>query len=104
MAEKRAGGGKSRFQRNAPKVLKDLGEHPSEGGKVQVLEGRYGPYVTHNKVNATVPKSKDATALTMDDAVTLLAERVANGGGKKSKKAKAAAEAESHQGNACEVI
>ena len=90
LAEKRAGGGKSRFQRNAPKVLKDLGEHPSEGGKVQVLEGRYGPYVTHNKVNATVPKSKDATALTMDDAVTLLAERVANGGGKKSKKAKAA--------------
>ena len=77
LAEKRAGGGKSRFQRNAPKVLKDLGEHPSEGGKVQVLEGRYGPYVTHNKVNATVPKSKDATALTMDDAVTLLAERVA---------------------------
>ena len=90
LAEKRAGGGKSRFQRNAPKVLKDLGEHPSEGGKVQVLEGRYGPYVTHNKVNATVPKSKDATALTMDEAVTLLAERVANGGGKKSKKAKAA--------------
>ena len=90
LAEKRAGGGKSRFQRHAPKVLKDLGEHPAEGGKVQVLEGRYGPYVTHNKVNATVPKSKDAAALTMDEAVALLAERVANGGGKKSKKAKAA--------------
>jgi DNA topoisomerase-1 len=88
MAEKRAGGGKSRFQRHAPKVLKDLGEHPDEGGKVQVLEGRYGPYVTHNKVNATVPKSKDAANLTMDEAVALIAERIANGGGRKSKGAK----------------
>jgi len=87
LAEKRAGGGKSRFQRNAPKVLKALGEHPSEGGPVQVLEGRYGPYVTHNKVNATVPRGKDPASLTLDEAVALIAERVANGGGKKTKKA-----------------
>jgi DNA topoisomerase-1 len=89
LAEKRAGGGKSRFQRNAPKVLKDLGAHPSEGGAVQVLEGRYGPYVTHNKVNATVPRGKDPAALTMDEAVALIAERIANGGGKKSKASRA---------------
>jgi DNA topoisomerase-1 len=87
LAEKRAGGGKSRFQRNAPKVLKALGEHPSEGGPVQVLEGRYGPYVTHNKVNATMPRGKDPASLTLDEAVALIAERVANGGGKKTKKA-----------------
>lgn len=97
IAEKRAGGGKSRFQRNAPKVVKELGEHPSEGGPVQVLEGRYGPYVTHNKVNATVPKAKNPAELTMDDALALIAERIANGGGKKGKpargtKAKAAKE------------
>ena len=85
-----AGGGKSRFQRSAPKVLKDLGAHPSEGGAVQVLEGRYGPYVTHNKVNATVPRAKDPASLTMDEAVALLAERIANGGGKKSKPSRAA--------------
>ncbi len=90
IAEKRAGGGKSRFQRSAPKVLKDLGEHPSEGGVVQVLEGRYGPYVTHNKVNATVPRAKDPASLTMDEAVALIAERIANGGGKKSKAARSA--------------
>ncbi|HET6389954.1 type I DNA topoisomerase [Hyphomicrobium sp.] len=97
IAEKRAGGGKSRFQRSAPKVLKDLGAHPSEGGPVQVLEGRYGPYVTHNKVNATVPRGKDPASLMMDEAVALIAERIANGGGKKSKgraaKPKAAAKA-----------
>lgn len=91
LAEKRAGGGKSRFQRNAPKVLKALGEHPSEGGPVQVLEGRYGPYVTHNKVNATVPRGKDPASLTLDEAVALIAERVANGGGKKTKKTPKAA-------------
>jgi DNA topoisomerase-1 len=91
LAEKRAGGGKSRFQRAAPKVLKDLGAHPSEGGPVQVLEGRYGPYVTHNKVNATVPRGKDPASLTMDEAVALLAERIANGGGKKSKASRSSA-------------
>src|SRR6185437_8691750 len=90
LAEKRAGGGKGRFQRNAPKVLKALGEHPSEGGPVQVLEGRYGPYVTHNKVNATVPRGKDPASLTMDEAVALIAERIANGGGKKSKASRSA--------------
>ena len=86
LAEKRAGGGKSRFQRQAATVLKDLGEHPTEGGKIQVLEGRYGPYVSHNKVNATVPKAKAPADLTLDDAIALLAERIANGGGKKPKR------------------
>ncbi len=86
LAEKRAGGGKSRFQRQAATVLKDLGEHPSEGGKIQVLDGRYGPYVSHNKVNATVPKARKPDELTVDEAVALLAERVANGGGKKVKR------------------
>ncbi|MGD9784856.1 MAG: type I DNA topoisomerase [Hyphomicrobiaceae bacterium] len=84
LAEKRAGGGKGRFGRAAQRtVLKDLGEHPGEGGKIEVLEGRYGPYVSHNKVNATVPKGKDPAALTVDEAVALLQERIAKGGGKK---------------------
>jgi DNA topoisomerase I len=92
LAEKRAGGGKSRFQRNAPTVLKDLGEHPIEGGKIQVLDGRYGPYISHNKVYATVPKAKAPADVTLEEAMALIAERIANGGGKKAKRgAKAAA-------------
>ncbi len=83
LAEKRAGGGKSRFQRQAATVLKDLGEHPSEGGKIQVLDGRYGAYVSHNKVNATVPKGKAPADLTVEEAVALLRERIEKGGGKK---------------------
>ena len=43
LAEKKAGGGKGRWQRAAPTVLKELGEHPSEGGKVQVLSGTLRP-------------------------------------------------------------
>jgi DNA topoisomerase-1 len=89
LAEKRAGGGKGRFQRAAATVLKELGEHPSEGGKVQVLSGRYGPYVKHGDTNATLPKSKDPAQLTMDEAVQLIAERVAKGPSKPKKGAKA---------------
>ena len=55
LAEK-AAGNKSRFQRAKPTVLKDLGEHPDGGGKIEVLSGRYGPYVKHGKVNATRPQ------------------------------------------------
>lgn len=86
LAEKAAGGGKGRFQRAKPAVLKDLGEHPDGGGKIEVLSGRYGPYVSHNKVNATVPKSKQPEALTVEEAIALLAERIAKGGGKGKKK------------------
>jgi DNA topoisomerase I len=89
LAEKKAGGGKGRFQRAAPTVLKELGEHPRDGGKVQVLSGRYGPYVKHAEVNATLPNGTDPAALTMDDAVALIAERAAKGPSKaKSRRAK----------------
>jgi DNA topoisomerase I len=89
LAEKKAGGGKGRFQRAAPTVLKDLGEHPSEGGKVQVLSGRYGPYVKHGDVNATLPRGKEPADLTMEQAVELIAERAAKGPSKgKSRRGK----------------
>ncbi|MCB1519545.1 MAG: type I DNA topoisomerase [Hyphomicrobiaceae bacterium] len=92
IAEKRAGGGKGRFQRAKPAVLKDLGEHPDGGGKIEVLSGRYGPYVTHDKVNATIPRGKEPETLTVAEAVALLAERAAKGGGKKpARKGKSAA-------------
>ena len=91
LAEKKAGGGKGRFQRAAPTVLKDLGEHPEQGGAVQVLSGRYGPYVKHGDINATLPRGKEPTALTMNEAVQLIAERIAKGPAKpKAKRGKSA--------------
>jgi DNA topoisomerase-1 len=85
LADKRAGkGAGGRFGRAAAKtVLKDLGEHPTEGGKIEVLDGKYGPYVSHNKVNATVPKGTEPANLSVADAIRLLEERIAKGGGKK---------------------
>jgi len=99
LAEKRAGKGGGRFGRARQKtVLKDLGAHPVEGGKIEVLDGKYGPYVSHNKVNATVPKGTDPATLTVDDAVRLLAERIAKGGGKAPKKAGKAKAAKAKNG------
>jgi len=60
---------------------------------VRVLSGRYGPYVKHGATNANVPRGADPQGLTLEDAVKLLAEREAKGGGKK-KPARAKAKAE----------
>ena len=78
LAEKKAGKA-GRFQRAAATVLNDLGDHPTEGGNIQVLSGRYGPYVKHGDVNATLPRGKAPEALTVEEAVQLIAERVAKG-------------------------
>ena len=85
IADKKAGKGGRFGQKAVREVLKDLGDHPSEGGKIEVLNGKYGAYVTHNKVNATIPKGRDPAALTVDEAIALITERIANGGGKAKK-------------------
>ncbi|MGI9404519.1 MAG: topoisomerase C-terminal repeat-containing protein, partial [Hyphomicrobium sp.] len=86
IAEKAAGGGKSRFQRAKPTVLKELGEHP-DGGPIQVLSGRYGPYVKHASINATIPNGKDPAAITLEEAIELIAARAAKAANKPAKKA-----------------
>jgi DNA topoisomerase-1 len=48
-----------------------LGEHPS-GGKIVLREGRYGPYVSHGKINATLPKSTAPDAISLQDAIELI--------------------------------
>lgn len=69
-------------RRSAPKVLRALGEHPSDGAPVELLDGRYGPYVRHGKTNASLPKGEAPEGVTLERAVELLAARRSRGGGR----------------------
>jgi DNA topoisomerase-1 len=86
LAEKLEKGARGRA---APAALKSLGDHPGGGGEVTVRDGRYGPYVAWGKVYATLPKGSDPQALTMEQAIPLLAEKASKSGGK-AKPARAA--------------
>ncbi|MEM9145417.1 MAG: type I DNA topoisomerase [Pseudomonadota bacterium] len=85
LAQRKANPGRGRGAQQKP--LRELGDHP-EGGPILVMDGRYGPYVKWEKINATLPKGVDPQALSAEDAVKLLAEKAA-----KSPKKKAAAKA-----------
>ena len=56
---------------------KTLGEHPDKGGSIVVKNGRYGPYVSHNSVNATLTGDKTSETVTLDEAIVLLDARAA---------------------------
>ncbi len=73
IAEKQSKGRGARASAT-PAALKELGEHP-DGGAITVRDGRYGAYVNHGKVNATLPKGKNPASVTLDEALALLAER-----------------------------
>jgi DNA topoisomerase I len=55
---------------------RDLGKHP-DGQPVVLRDGRYGPYVSHGKINATLPKSVKPEEITLDEALDLLAVKAA---------------------------
>ena len=80
LAEKRASPGRGR--RAAATPLKELGEHP-DGGAMQVLDGRYGPYVKWEKVNATIPKDIKPGDVTQEIAIQLVNERADKKGTRK---------------------
>ncbi|WP_421904860.1 type I DNA topoisomerase [Mameliella sp.] len=88
LAEKRANPGRGRGA--AAKPLRELGDHP-DGGALSVYEGRYGPYVKWEKVNATLPKDTDPKEITLEAAVELVNEKAAKSGKKKAAPKKAAA-------------
>ncbi len=76
--------------RVAAEPIQDFGEHP-DGGPVQVMPGRYGPYVKWGKVNATIPKDMDPATIRREEAVVLVAERATKAGVKKKAAPKKAA-------------
>ncbi|WP_113265920.1 type I DNA topoisomerase [Agrobacterium cavarae] len=88
IAEKKAAPGRGRS--STPAALKALGDHP-DGGAITVRDGRFGPYVNWGKVNATIPKAQAPDTVTLDEALVLIAERIAKTGGKPVKAKKAPA-------------
>ena len=65
----------SRGRRFGADPGRPLGDHPQKGGPIVVKNGRYGPYVSHNGVNATLPKDKTPETVTLDEAIVLLDAR-----------------------------
>ncbi|GGF36680.1 DNA topoisomerase 1 [Aliidongia dinghuensis] len=63
--------------RAAPTPLKTLGAHPADQAPIQVFKGRYGPYVAHDGVYATLPKGADPESFTLEQALELLAAQKA---------------------------
>ena len=71
-------------------ALKTLGEHPDDSKPVTLHSGRYGPYVKHGRLNASLPKGTEAEEATLDMAVELLAKQAEKKGGRKPKARKRA--------------
>ena len=68
-----------RAPRSGAPAGKPLGNHPEDGKAVTLNEGRYGWYVKHGAVNATIPKDMEPEAVTLELALPLLAERASKG-------------------------
>jgi DNA topoisomerase-1 len=66
-------------------ALKVLGKHPGDGQPVALYSGKYGPYVKHGKVNATLPDKDAVGTITLDEAVELIASKSKKGKGGQAK-------------------
>ncbi len=83
LAEPKKGG------RRTPTPLRVLGPHPRDAAPVNLFSGRYGPYVSHGGVNATLPRDLEPESVTLEQALELLGAR-----SKSKAKAQPAAEAQ----------
>jgi DNA topoisomerase-1 len=77
LAEKRAR--PPRFRRFGADPGRPLGAHPTRGGPIVAKNGRYGPYVSHEGVNATLPSDKTPETITLEEAATLIDARAERG-------------------------
>ncbi|MEM8864399.1 MAG: type I DNA topoisomerase, partial [Planctomycetota bacterium] len=78
---------KQRGRRAAKPPLRVYEEKsPVTEGVVQIMDGRYGPYVTDGETNASLPKGTAPEELDFQEALNLLSARAAAGGSKKKKK------------------
>jgi DNA topoisomerase-1 len=45
-----------------------------DGSEIQVLNGRYGPYISDGKLNGRIPKDREPASLTLEEVVKLMEE------------------------------
>jgi DNA topoisomerase I len=74
-------------RRRGPLLLRELGAHPG-GGSVGLYRGRYGPYVSHDGVIASLPRSSDPETFSLEEALPLLAAQRDKSKGRRGKTAK----------------
>jgi DNA topoisomerase-1 len=72
--------------RGSREPLRVLGAHPATGAEIRLMAGRFGAYVTDGTTNATLPKTADQDALSLDEAAALIDARAAAPAGKKKGK------------------
>ncbi len=72
-----------RGARGSATALREVGAHPDDGKPVVILDGRFGPYLKHGDINATLPKGVGVDKVTLEEALGILAERAARGPVKK---------------------
>ncbi len=73
-------------KKKGAEALRVIGAHPDDGEEIAAFSGKYGPYVKHGKINATIPNSIEVDALTLEQAVELIAKKAGAKGGKKPAK------------------
>src|SRR5690606_20760339 len=78
-------------QRAELKVLREVGKHPDDVEPINVIEGRYGPYLKHNGTNAPLPRGIELDDVTLEQAINAIAARAGSGKGTGRKVAKKAA-------------
>ena len=65
-----------KMARGGQEVLKDFGKPTGFDEKIQVLNGRYGIYIKSGKTNVSLPKDTNLEKFTIDDAISLLEEKL----------------------------
>merc|ERR1712146_70820 len=77
--------------RGGAKALKVLGKHPEDEAEIAVFDGRYGPYVKWNKVNASLPEDVSPEEITLEKAIELVNDKAPKKKAKKKASKKKAA-------------
>jgi len=89
--------GKKKTSRSS-KTIKELGEHPADGTPVRVMNGRFGPFIRHGKLNASIPKNRDPEEIELEEAMELLEAKKKRKKKKKRTRKKAASAAKKSAG------